>query len=115
MSDLIRVVDLEVRARLGVPEAERAAPQRLLISLELEVGSFARAAQADDVALTVDYAVVALRVKALAESEERKLVETLAEEIAALVRKEFAVTRVRVRIAKFVLPDAARVEVEIER
>jgi dihydroneopterin aldolase len=98
-----------------VPEAERAAPQRLLISLELQVDSFARAAAADDVALTVDYAVVAQRVQSLAQQGERRLIETLAEEIATLVRREFAVTRARVRIAKFVLPDAARVEVEIER
>ncbi len=44
MSDLIRVVDLEVYANIGVPDAERRTPQRLLISLELSVESFVHAA-----------------------------------------------------------------------
>ena len=65
------------------PDAERAAAQKLLISLDLAVDSFARAAASDDVSLTVDYFAVTERVKALIAQRPRKLLETLAEEIAA--------------------------------
>ena len=58
MSDLIRVVDLEVFAHIGVPEEERRETQRLLISLELSVDSFSHAAGTDNVAWTMNYADV---------------------------------------------------------
>ena len=115
MSDLIRLVDLEVMARIGVPEAERAEPQRLAITLELAIQSLADAARTDDLALTVDYARVALRVKGVAEEKPRRLIETLAEELAAMVLNEFAVAKVTVEVKKFVLPETRYVTVRIER
>ena len=36
MSDVISIAEIEVQSRIGVPEEERAHPQRLLISVELE-------------------------------------------------------------------------------
>ena len=48
MSDLIRIVDLEVFAHLGVTEEERREAQRLLISLEMTVASFTHAAKTDE-------------------------------------------------------------------
>lgn len=115
MSDLIRVLDLEVHAHIGVPEAERARPQRLLISLEMSVDGFARAAAADDVALTVDYFDVVQRVKKLVAERPRKLLETLAEEIAADLLKTFPVWKLTLEIKKFILPDTKYVSVKIER
>jgi dihydroneopterin aldolase len=115
MSDLIRVVDLEVRARIGVPEEERREPQRLLISLELTVATIAHAAKTDDLARTINYFDVARQVKALAAKRPRKLLETLAEEIAADIHKAFPVQKVALEIKKFILPDAQFVSVKIER
>jgi len=116
MCDLIRVVELEVFARIGVPEEERREPQRLLVSLEMRVDSLAAAAKSDDLALTVNYYRVAQRVKALAVEGERKLIETLAEELAADLLGSFPLMRkISVEIKKFVLPDARFVAVRIER
>jgi 7,8-dihydroneopterin aldolase/epimerase/oxygenase len=115
MSDLIRIVDLEVWAHLGVPEVERAAPQRLLFSLEMEVDGFARAATADDVALTVDYFTVAQCIKAIATERPRQLLETLAEEIAANLLKNFPIQKLTLEIKKFILLDTQYVSVKIER
>jgi dihydroneopterin aldolase len=116
MCDLIRVVDLEVFSRIGVPEEERRAPQRLLVSLEMSVDSFSAAAKSDDLALTVNYYQVAQRVKALAAEGERKLIESLAEELAADLLGSFPLMRkIVVEIKKFVLPDARFVAVRIER
>jgi dihydroneopterin aldolase len=115
MSDLIRVIDLEVWAHLGVPEAERADAQRLLVSIEMQVDSFARSAAADDVALTVDYFTVSQHVKAIAAERPRHLLETLAEEIAADLLKHFPIPKLTLEIKKFILPDARYVSVKIER
>jgi len=115
MSDLIRVVDLEVRARIGVPEEERVQPQRLLVTLGMHVDSFAEAVKADDVSLTVDYFTVAQRVKAFAAERPRKLIETLAEEIAADLLSTFPIRKIEVEIKKFILPETRYVAVKIER
>ena len=60
MSDLIRIVDLEVRTRIGVPEEERVEPQRLLVSLEMEVTGVEAAARAQGLTSLneVDYAIL---------------------------------------------------------
>jgi dihydroneopterin aldolase len=115
MSDIIRVVDLEVRVRIGVPAAERAKPQKLLISLTMEVASLRRAAKADDLAATVDYFAATERVKAVAARPPRKLIETLAENIADELLGAFPINTLTVEIKKFILRDARWVSVQIRR
>jgi len=116
MSDLIRVVDLEVRAHIGIPAAERARAQKLLISLEMGVNSFRPAAKADDIAATVNYFEVTERVKALVvKKPPRKLLETLAEAIATELLAAFPIKTITVEIKKFILPDARWVSVQITR
>src|SRR5260221_408614 len=106
MSDLIRVVDLEVWTHIGVPEEERAGRQKLLVTLELYVKGFTEAAQADDVSLTVNYFTVAQRVKNIAAGKPRKLLETLAEELATDLLEAFPIKKLTLEIKKFILPDA---------
>ena len=115
MSDLIRVIDLEVWANIGVPEEERAHAQRLLVSLEMKVAGFAEAAASDDVSLTVNYHTVAQRVKAFAAERPCKLLETLAENIATDLLEAFPIKKLTLEIKKFILPDAQYVSVQIER
>jgi dihydroneopterin aldolase len=115
MSDLIRVVDLEVFAHIGVPEEERRHAQRLLISLEMATDSFSHAAGTDNIAWTINYADVVERVKKITAHHARKLLETLAEEIAADLLKSFPIRKITLEIKKFVLPDTQYVSVKIER
>jgi FolB domain-containing protein len=115
MSDLIRVVDLEIRTRIGVPEEERAEPQRLLVTLEMHVADFAPAAANDDLRRTVDYFEVAQYIENFAGKRERKLLETFAEELAHDLLATFPIKKIRLEIKKFILPHAAHVSVEIER
>ena len=49
----IRISDLEVFYRVGVPEEERAVPQRLLLSFDLEL-DFDAAAPSDDISKTIN-------------------------------------------------------------
>jgi dihydroneopterin aldolase len=115
MSDLIRVVDLEVQALIGVPDVERREPQRLLISLELGVDSFQHAASTDNVGWTVNYADVVEHVKQITARRSRKLLETLAEDIAADIFKAFSIKKITIEIKKFILPETQYVSVKIER
>jgi dihydroneopterin aldolase len=115
MSDLIRVVDLAVWAHIGVPTAERHAPQRLLISMEMSIDSFSHAAGTDNLAWTIHYGEVVEHVKQLVAKRQRKLLETLVEEIAFDLLKTFAIKKITLEIKKFVLPDAQYVSVKIER
>ena len=114
MSDIISIVEIEVKSRIGVPEEERAHPQRLLISVELETDVSA-AAKADDISRTINYYSVYLGVKKLCGLGERQLIETLAEEIAAMLLEEFETGAVRVEVQKFILPETRHVAVRIER
>lgn len=112
--DCITIRDLEVWYRVGVPDAERSAPQRLLLSLEM-YHPFAAAAADDDLTRTIDYYAVSRRLLGLGEGREWRLIETLAVEIAERLRQEFGVARVIVEVKKFILPEAAYVSVRAER
>ena len=115
MFDIIRVIDLELSAHIGVPDEERRTAQRLMISLEISIDSFSHAAGTDNLAWTINYADVVQHVKAITARRARKLLETLAEEIAADLLKAFPIRRIALEIKKFILPDAQYVSVKIER
>lgn len=112
--DSIFISQLELRAHIGVPPEERAEPQRLTVSLEL-VPARGFADLADDIANAVDYFKVCRGVQWLATQRPRKLIETLAQEIAAFVLAEFAVEAVEVELRKYILPDTAFVAVQLRR
>ncbi|MDD5199938.1 MAG: dihydroneopterin aldolase [Terrimicrobiaceae bacterium] len=112
--DWIEVRGLKVEARIGVPDAERAEPQRLLVDLRLRpLRGFSQ--MPDSIEATVDYFAVAQRVAALSAERPRRLIETLADEIAAAVLREFPARRVEVTVRKFILPDTEFVAVHCAR
>jgi dihydroneopterin aldolase len=86
-------------ARIGVTEQERAAPQELVVDLELELDT-REASRTDDLRYSVDYAAVWQRLAEAAQRQPYALVETLAERIAAAVLGEFPAHAVRVRARK---------------
>src|SRR5215468_4672343 len=86
--DRIRITELEVFYRVGVPDEERAKPQRLLISIDIK-RDLKPAGQSDDLSKTTDYSAVVQRVLRHGEGREWKLVEAVAEEIATMILTEF--------------------------
>ncbi|MFM1943777.1 MAG: hypothetical protein RI897_2759 [Verrucomicrobiota bacterium] len=114
MMDRIRIVDLEVWARVGVPEVERSRAQRLLLSVELHV-DVGEAAASDDLSRTVDYGAVSRRLVAWLGEGSWRLIESMAVGVVELLKAEFGVGRVRVEVKKFVVPQARYVSVEVER
>jgi len=112
--DLILIDTLELSAHIGVPEEERQAPQRLTVHLTLQPQR-AFHDLGDDIANTVDYFAVAKSVQALAREHPRRLLETLADEIAMHILGRFAVEAVEVELRKYILPDTAFVAVKLRR
>ena len=106
---------LEVWSMIGVPDEEREHAQRLLIDVEV-VPKQNFSELGDDIRNAVDYFALSQKVKAVAESgEERRLIETLAADVAAAAMEDEAVFKVTVRIRKFILPDTEFVGVELTR
>lgn len=114
MADTIHIADLELSTHIGVPEEERATPQRLTVHLTLEPRRDFQDL-GDAIENTVDYYVLAKAVQALARERPRRLIETLAQEIAALILERFAVRAVEVELRKYILPDTAFVAVRLSR
>jgi FolB domain-containing protein len=111
--DTIRIVDLELWTRLGVPESERAAPQRVRLTVEFPVDAPA-VARIDDLSGSIDYEAVVRSIRALAGTERRTL-ERFAEDVAARVLREHGARSVRVTVRKFPLPGVREVSLTIER
>src|SRR5688572_27778637 len=103
--DTITIRDLGVLCRIGVPDEERAKPQRLLISLQV-TGDFSQACVTDDISDTINYFDVSRRIVEFCRTESFKLIEKLAHEIARFTVREFGAEIVHVTVKKFVLSDA---------
>jgi dihydroneopterin aldolase len=112
--DQIIIKDLEVFMRVGVPEAERAKPQRLLVTIEMD-HDFSAAAARDRLQSTIDYHAVAVRVAAFGRRRNWKLIETLAVELAEMILREFKPRQIGVEIKKFILPQTRHVSVRVRR
>jgi dihydroneopterin aldolase len=112
--DTIIINDLEVFYRVGVADAERGQPQRLLLTIEMG-GDFAAAALTDELAQTIDYCTVAERLRHFGAGRSWRLIEKVAVDVAELVRREFGAGTVSVEVKKFVLPGARFVGVRVTR
>ena len=114
MADRIIIDGLELSSFIGVPDEERATAQRLTVNLVLEpIRGFTDLG--DAIENTVDYFRVCEEVKALSLACPRRLIETLAGDIAALLLARFALRAVEVELRKYILLDTAFVAVKIRR
>lgn len=93
---------LDVMVRIGIYDAERLAPQRVIIDVELVLDADA-APQSDDVNETLNYDLIRNTVMDIAGRQHFDLQETLAHALFDNLAKLPDVTGLRVRTAK---PDA---------
>jgi dihydroneopterin aldolase len=97
--DIIFIRDLRVDTIVGVYDWERQIKQTLVFDIDMAT-DIHRAAETDDLQFTVNYHAVSLRVAAYVEAHHTALIETLAENVALLIRTEFNVSWVRLQLTK---------------
>jgi len=106
---------LELQTMIGVHDAEKRAPQRVWVSLDLSVAETGPAVN-DRLEEVLDYGEIVRRVEAVVLAGHINLVETLAERVAAACLTDPKVEAVRVKVEKpDVIANARAVGVEIER
>ena len=112
--DKIHIEQLDVFTRIGVPEEERANPQKLTVSISLwpyqEPSDLA-----DDIERTVNYSAVAEETKNFVRDQSVSLIETLVEQLASHLLKSFPIQKVTIELRKFALQDAKYVSVTVTR
>lgn len=97
--DKIFLNELKVDTVIGIWDWERKIRQTVVIDLEMSA-DVAKAAATDNVDDTLNYKLVAKRIRTFVADSSFQLVETLAERIAGIVRDEFDVEWVKVRVNK---------------
>ena len=110
----ITISELEVFMHVGVTDEERAKPQRLLITVDMEY-DFSSAAMTDRLTKTIDYSAVAQHLLKYGEGRSWKLIEKLATDVADTVLSEFQPPSVTIEVKKFVIPQAKHVAVSLTR
>lgn len=112
--DEIRIAGLRLPTHIGVPDEERASSQTLELDVTLHLDSRFEAME-DRIEATIDYAAVAARLQALAAERPRRLIETLAADLAACLLEEFHAAAVTLDLRKHILPDTDHVAVRLVR
>jgi len=114
---VLSIRDMMIAAHIGVYPHEHGVTQRVRVNVSFGVADVAGLEVGrDDLSRTVSYEHVVLLVRRLVAEGHVRLVETLAERVAAGVLESRRVHVVRVRIEKLdVFDDLESVGVEIER
>jgi 7,8-dihydroneopterin aldolase/epimerase/oxygenase len=97
--DYIRLNKMVFRGYHGVWDEERQVGQRFEVDVEF-VGDIAAAAKSDNIRDTIDLYQVYQIVEKIVTGKTFKLVETLAEKIAAALLRQFSVNELRVCVRK---------------
>lgn len=113
--DTIFITDLRIDTRIGVYEWEKHVRQPVLLNIEIAM-PHSRASATDALDDALDYAAVVAHLKAFVAGHPHELLERLAEDVAALILREFHAPWVRVQLAKMSpLPGVRQLGVRIER
>lgn len=97
--DIIFLHGLRIDCVIGIWDWERKIRQSVIIDLDMGF-DIRRAAETDAIENTLNYKAVAKRLQDFVGSSQFQLVETMAEQIAAILLREFGLEWVRVRINK---------------
>ncbi|MGE5292200.1 MAG: dihydroneopterin aldolase [Micromonosporaceae bacterium] len=97
--DRLMLRGLRARGRHGVHDFERSEGQEFVVDAVLGIDT-RRAAAADDLASTVDYSGLASRLSAVVTGEPVRLIETLADRLAAVCLAEPGVMEVEITVHK---------------
>ena len=97
--DKIFLNDLKIDTVIGVFDWERQIKQTLRFDIEIDY-DIRPAATSDDIADTIDYGSIAKTVVGFVEQSDYQLIETLAEDLAALLLTEFSIPSITLSVTK---------------
>jgi len=109
MPSTLSLVDLKLSCRVGVPDRERAKPQKLLCTVLFPVPNLKKAANSDQIAHTIDYHSLSRLLQATARRGQRKLIEKLAAELAQAALRRFSLPWIEIELKKFILPETRHI------
>lgn len=113
--DKIFLNDLQIDTIIGIYDWERETLQTLRFDLEFD-WDIRQAASSDDIRDTLDYGAVAGRVVEFVSASRFRLIETLAERVAALLLAEFPVHHLKLTLSKPVqLHGQNQAQIQIQR
>ena len=99
---------------IGVPDDERATPQRLTFSITL--WPTRDASEFDDqIAKAVNYAAACDEAKSFVQKRRDKLIETLADALASHLLECFEIRKITIELRKYILPEVEFVSVIVTR
>lgn len=97
--DRVFIEDLRIETIIGIYDWERSTRQVVALDIEMAFDN-RRPAASDRIDDTLDYKAVAKRLIAFVGESRFELVETLAERCAAIIREEFGVPWLRLKLSK---------------
>ena len=97
--DTVFIEDLRIETVIGIYDWERKIRQTVALDLAMAFDNRTPAAS-DKIEDTLDYKKIAKRLIAFVEDSHFELVETLAERCAEIVRSEFGVVWLRLKLSK---------------
>ena len=99
MEDTIYIKDLRIKTIIGIFDWERKVKQEVSIDLEFPFDC-KKAAATDAIEDATDYKAIAKGVIKFVEESSFQLQETLAENIAELVKNDYGIKSIKLRVSK---------------
>lgn len=113
--DIIFLGGLEISTVIGIYDWEREIKQTIVLDIEMAF-DIQKAAETDDIQYALDYKTVSHRIVSFVENSQFFLVEKLISEIADIIRNEFKVSWVKIKLnKKGAIRGASDVGIIIER
>ncbi len=97
--DKIFLSNLKVDTIIGIYDWERETLQTLEFDLEMD-WDIRKAAASDNIADTLDYGAIAGTLVSFVEASHYQLIETLAEDLCALLLKTYPIPKLKLTLSK---------------
>jgi len=97
--DKIFLSDLKIGTIIGIYDWERQSQQTLRFDLEMD-WDIRAAAASDDIADTLDYGAIAQTIVQFVEHSSYQLIETLAEDLCALLLSSYPIPKLKLSLSK---------------
>ncbi|CEG57609.1 dihydroneopterin aldolase [Legionella fallonii] len=111
--DALNIKALSVATRIGVHAWEQQINQQLLI--DIIIPSDFSTCQ-DNIANTIDYDALCQKVTQFVESQSFQLIESVADQVAHLIKQEFNVSQITVAVSKpHAVKNAGTIQVVVNR